>query len=331
MSANLNIMRQSFFAGTPKFTQKDVPDLSGKVMIVTGSNTGVGKQVTQILYARNAKVYMMARSVEKNNKAREDIQAACPTSSGELICLPLDLADIPSVQSTAAEFLRREDKLHVLFNNAGVGWPELGSKSKQGYELQLGVNCLGSFALTQQLTPTLASTAKTAPEGTVRVVWTSSTAALATPTKNFMERINVMEGKGTHELYCLSKLGNYFHATEYAARHKQDGIVSISLNPGNLDSELWRSQGAFFHWFLRKTLLHPTINGAYTTLFSGLSPQITLEKSGTFIAPWGRLWSVPHDMASGSKLETEGGTGIAKRFWEWTEAQVKLHTSSGSK
>ncbi|RSM19681.1 hypothetical protein CDV31_001568 [Fusarium ambrosium] len=325
MSGTLNIIRQAFFAGSPRFMPKDLPDLKGKVIVVTGANTGIGKEITQILYAKNARVYMMARSESKNREALEAIQAAVPQSGGELICLPLDLADLPTIKDSAAELLRRESKLHVLFNNAGVGFTEHGSKTKQGYELQLGVNCLGTLAFTQQLTPTLLSTAKDSPAGTVRVVWASSTAAMATTTKNYMERVKDINKETSAEQYYISKLGDYFYATEFASRFKEHGIISTPLNPGNLDSDFWRTMGPAFHWFLRKTVLFPTIYGAYTNIFAGFSPEVTLEKSGTFVAPWGRLWHATKDMVAGSKTRAEGGTGVAREFWEWSEAQLKLH------
>ncbi|KAF7559749.1 hypothetical protein G7046_g4417 [Stylonectria norvegica] len=325
MSNNLNMMRQSFFAGKPKFTVKELPDLSGKTIIVTGSNTGVGKEIAQMVYAKNARVYIMARSETKSKKAIDDIRAAVPNSQGELVYIPLDLSDLRSTQKSAAEFLRRESQLHVLFNNAGVGYPEAGSRTKQDYELQLGVNCIGTFAFTQQLTPTLVSTAKASPPGTVRVVWASSTAALATPTKDYMKRIESVKEESSFEQYCLSKLGNYFYATEFASRYRADGIISIPLNPGNINSEFWRTQGALMLWVLRRTVLHPPVYGAYTNIFAGFSPSIAMERSGTFVAPCGRLWYVSHDMLAGSKSEAQGGNSTAEKFWNWTEAQVRLH------
>jgi retinol dehydrogenase-12 len=225
---------------------------------------------------------MMARSEEKTNKAIDGIKAAVPSSRGELIFLKLDLSDIPSAKASAEEFLRREQNLHLLFNNAGVGYPEKGSKSKQGYELQLGVNCLGTFTFTKALTPALISAAKTAPINFVRVIWVSSSAAEAVSTKNYVENLSQVENMGAFEQYCVSKLGNYWHATEFAARYKDDGIISIPLNPGNLDSEFWRTQGALTTCILRRTLLYPPIYGAYTNLFAAFSPQVTTEKSGTF-------------------------------------------------
>ncbi|EWZ30471.1 hypothetical protein FOZG_15952 [Fusarium oxysporum Fo47] len=328
MAAAFNIVRQSLFAGSPRYTENDLPDLKGKVVAITGSNTGVGKEIAKMVYSKNAKVYMFARTTTKNEKTRDEIKAAFPESRGELICIQLDLADLDSVQAAAAEFISREDKLHVLFNNAGVGFPEYGSKSKQGYELQLGVNCLGSFALTQRLTPVLVNTAKTSTPGTVHVVWASSTAAFWTSTKKYIERVKSINKQSLFQQYAISKLGNYYHATEYAARHKSDGIISVPLNPGNLDSELWRTQGKFLTWILRKTVFYPPRYGGYVNIFAGFSPEVTLENSGRFISPWGRLWHALPAMVKGSKTEAEGGTGHAKRFWEWTEEQVSQNVSA---
>ncbi|KAF5536688.1 Oxidoreductase short-chain dehydrogenase [Fusarium napiforme] len=330
MTAAFNIVRQSLFAGSPKYTENDLPDLKGKVIAITGSNTGVGKEIAKMVYSKNAKVYMFARTTTKNEKARDEIKAAFPESHGELICIQLDLADLDSVQAAAEEFISREDKLHVLFNNAGVGFPEYGSKTKQGYELQLGTNCLGSFALTQRLTPVLVETAKASSPGSVRVVWASSTAAFWTSTKKYIDRVKGINKQSLFEQYAISKLGNYYHATEYAARHKDDGIISVPLNPGNLDSELWRTQGKFLTWILRKTVFYPSHYGGYVNIFAGFSPDVTLGNSGRFISPWGRLWHALPAMVKGSKTEAEGGTGHAKRFWEWTEEQVSGHGSAAS-
>jgi retinol dehydrogenase 12 len=241
----------------------------------------VGKEAARMVYAKGAKVYMMARSEQKTLSAMEEIKAAAPNSKGELIYQHLDLSDLESIKVTAEQFLRKEQQLHVLINNAGVGYPDKGSVTKQGYELQLGVNCIGSFSLTKYLTPTLVSTAKVAPRNTVRVVWVSSSAAEGITTKGFMENLPNMLEKSSVTQYFTSKLGNYLHATAYANRYKADGVISVSLNPGNLDSDFWRTQGPFLTWILRKTVLYPAVNGAYTVIFSGFSPEVTLEKTGT--------------------------------------------------
>ncbi|KAI0385301.1 NAD(P)-binding protein [Hypomontagnella monticulosa] len=325
LSSLTSVLRQAFFPAKPTITEKNIPDLTNKVIIVTGSNTGIGKEVARILYSKNAKVYMMARSEDKTKKAIDDIKAAVPKSTGDLIFIRLDLADLESIKPSAEEFLCMEQKLDILFNNAGVAYPEKGSKTKQGYELQLGVNCVGSFAFTKLLTPILVSTAKTAQPNSVRVVWLSSSAAEAVDPKIFMNNVYNIEKKSGADQYFTSKLGNYLHAAEFAARHKEDGVLALSLNPGNLDSDLWRTQGPIMTYILRKTVLYPVIYGAYTVLFAGLSLQVTPERSGSYVAPWGKLWNISKAMVEASKRKSEGGTGTALEFWEWTEAQVSKY------
>jgi retinol dehydrogenase-12 len=70
-------------------------------------------------------------------------------------------------------------------------------------------------------------------------------------------------------------------------------------------------------------LLHTPIHGAYTELFAGLSPEVTLEKTGSWIVPWGRFANIRKDLLLATKSEDEGGTGNGLKFWEWTEEQVK--------
>lgn len=110
-----------FFPPKPTFTDANLPaDLSGKVYIVTGSNSGIGKDVSRLLYAKDAKVYVLCRSKEKALEAISDIKKATPNSKGELVFIACDLADLNSVKTAAEAFLAREKRLDVLFNNAGV-------------------------------------------------------------------------------------------------------------------------------------------------------------------------------------------------------------------
>ncbi|KAJ8115088.1 hypothetical protein ONZ43_g4747 [Nemania bipapillata] len=311
------------FPGTPTYTEQDIPDLSGKVYLVTGANTGIGKEVAQILYSKNAVVYITARNVEKGANAIASIKETHPASTGRLELIQLDLSDLTTIKASAEAFLAKEKRLDVLFNNAGVMLPPTGSKTAQGYELQLGTNCLGPFLFTQFLTPTLAATAKTAPKGSVRVVWVSSSAADHLNPRGGIDLDNLDYKRDVFYplKYGISKVGNYYHATEYARRHRDDGIVSVSLNPGNLMSELDRNCN-FFEMLFRNATTYPTVNGAYTELFAALSDEVSLENSGAWIVPWGRIDNIRQDLFEGSRPEEEGGTGIAKKFWEWSEQQT---------
>lgn len=259
-----------------------------QVYIVTGSNAGVGKEVARILYSKHAKVYIAARSAEKAASAIESIKASSPSSEGTLTFLKLDLADLTTVKASADEFLSKESQLHVLFNNAGVMRPPRGSVTAQGYELQLGVNNIGTFMFTKLLTPTLAQTAASSPAGSVRVVWVSSIGAeLASPSGGVPldELDNYQhEKKWEFYLYGVSKAGNYLHAAEFARRHGGEGVVSVPVHPGNLDSELYRTVNPWMSAVMRRVALWPSVYGAYTELFGGLSPDVTVEKSGS----WGK-------------------------------------------
>lgn len=317
------------FPPKPKFTEKELPDLAGKVYIVTGANTGVGKELAQILYSKNARVYVAARSKEKAEAAITSIREAHPTSTGELVFLLLDLADLSTIKASAQQFLDREEKLHVLFNNAGVMQPPAGSKTAQGYELQLGVNNIGTFLFSKLLTPILVATAKAETEapGSVRIVWVGSSASEAplVPKGGInMADIDKRSEKNNLVCYALSKAGNYLHGAEFAQRYtKETGVVSVALNPGNLNSDLWRTQGTVASIFLKSFVLHPSIYGAYTELFAGLSPAVTVDKSGEWIVPWGRFMPIRADMRLATKSKEEGGHGTAKAFWEWCDEQVK--------
>ncbi|QPC79116.1 hypothetical protein HYE68_009868 [Fusarium pseudograminearum] len=317
------------FPPKPHFTESNVPDLTGKVTIVTGANTGVGREIAQVLYSKNATVWVAARNEKKGLDAIESIKEQHPASKGSIKFLKLDLADLTTIGPSAKEFLAQETKLDILFNNAGVMTPPEGSKTEQGYELQLGVNCLGHFLFTKHLTPLLQSTAKSAPKNSVRVIWVSSSAADVLSPKNGFERDNLdyhLPRNLMHK-YATSKVGNYYHNTEFARKYKNDGIVSVSLNPGNLASELDRTS-PWYMYYPRMFTTYPSINGAYTELFAAFSEEITIENSGIWVVPWGRFMPIRPDVQKGALPESEGGTGMAEFFWNWSEEQIKPYFST---
>ncbi|PQE25032.1 hypothetical protein CJF31_00005859 [Rutstroemia sp. NJR-2017a BVV2] len=324
LSSILHTMRASY-PPNPAFTEKDLPDLSGKVYIITGATSGVGEQLTSILYSHHSTIYLGARSTTKAQTAIRKIQAAHPSSTGTLHHLPLDLSDLTTISSSAQTFLNAETRLDVLFNNAGVMVPPQGSSTKQEYELQLGTNCIAPFLLTKLLTPVLQRTAEKEKEkGAVRVVWVSSSAAeVGSPVGgvdlgNLDYRVDV--GKETK--YAVSKAGNWYHAVEFARRYRESGVVSVALNPGNLKTELQRHVPGWLNMAFN-LILYDAKFGAYTELFAGLSPEVTLEKTGSWIQPWGRFVPIRVDLEAGARLESEGGTGIAQKFWGWSEEQVR--------
>jgi retinol dehydrogenase-12 len=189
----------------------------------------VGKELAQILYAHDAKVYVAARSKDRAVQAIDEIKANFPDSKGELIYLHLDLEDLATIKPSAEAFLAKESRLDVLWNNAAVMNTPAGSKTKQGYELQLGTNNIAPFLFTKLVTPVLVKTAGTAPKGSVRVVWVSSSAAeMIAPVGGVdMGNLDYKKDLSGWMKYGLSKAGNVLHSNECAKRYEADGIVSV--------------------------------------------------------------------------------------------------------
>jgi NAD(P)-dependent dehydrogenase (short-subunit alcohol dehydrogenase family) len=274
---------------------------------VTGASTGLGEQLTTILYGANATVYLATRSAEKTYKAIEGIKAAHPRSSGKLVFLSLDLADLSTIKRSADEFLSLERRLDVLWLNAGVMIPPQGSKTAQGYELQLGTNTLGHFLFVKHLHSILKQTAATAPKNSVRIVWVSSSGAEAAPQPAIdMNNLDYHKDLSAWGKYFVSKAGNVFHSKEFARRTKGEGIINVSMNPGNLKTDLQRHAGAMR--VVMNAILRPAIYGAYTELFAGLSDQIGEAQNGGWIVPWGRITKIRKDFEDKE---------LARKFWEW--------------
>ncbi|KDR82948.1 hypothetical protein GALMADRAFT_220948 [Galerina marginata CBS 339.88] len=293
-----------------KFSVDDIPDLTGKVIIVTGANTGVGKETAKALLAHNAKVYVAARSREKAERAIKDLENE---TGKEGIFLELDLSDLKSVKASAEEFLSKEEELHVLFNNAGVMVPPLADLTAQGYDLQFGTNVLGHFYFTKLLLPALLAGAKSSPDGKARVVNTSSSASVLTSNIDFntMKNTPARRKKSTDMLYAQSKLGNVLFANELARRYGDQGIISTSLNPGNLRSDLQRHLTGI-RAGLVGLFLHPVEFGALTQLYAGTSPQ-GIEMNGKYLIPWARI---------GKPNPAGLNTTLAGELWRWLEEQV---------
>ncbi|KAI4215129.1 MAG: hypothetical protein LQ351_002444 [Letrouitia transgressa] len=324
-----NIWSQSFFIPAPPFTESNLPDQRGKVYIVTGGYTGIGFELCQILYSKNAKVYITGRNEEKATSAIAAIKAANPSAQGDLVFLHLDLADLSSIKPAVDAFNQKEIRLDVLTNNAGVMIPPQGSKTAQGHELQIGTNCLGPFLLTKLLLPTLQRTAASSSPGvgSVRVIWAGSLAIDFMAPEN---GVDLSEHDGLPVLstsiektYGMSKAGNVFLAAEAARRygkHGKHGIISVAFNPGTVKTELQR-HCAWYHKAFNWILLYPPIYGAYTQLFSGWSPDITESQNGAYIVPWGRIGTLRPGLAAGIK-RNDSKLATAESFWEYCERET---------
>ncbi|RXG42280.1 hypothetical protein VDGE_07272 [Verticillium dahliae] len=306
------LRRSTFLPYKATLTEENLPDQSGKVFIVTGGNSGVGKELVKILYQHNARVWIATRSKERTDEAIAEIKKAHPKSQGQLLFLKLVLDDLTTIKQSASQFTSQETRLDVIWNNAGVMLPAEGSKTAQGFELQLGVNSLAHFLFIKFLTPLLQETAKTAPPRSVRIVWVSSMSADFAP-KPAIDFGNMDYHKEEDNMtkYNRSKVGNLIHAAEFDRRFPESNIVSVSLNPGLLKTNLQRNFGAA-QKFQVKLMGKPAKYGAYTELFAGLDSSITSKDK--WITPFGRREEPRADI-----VEPE----LGKRYWDWCEDQVR--------
>src|SRR5438445_9323536 len=149
------------------WTAKDIPYQNGRVVIITGANSGVGYESAVALAHKGARVVMACRSMDKAERARQELLTRVPGAAVDV--LPLDLGNLQSVRTFAESFNAHYDRLDILMNNAGIMVPPYG-KTADGFETQFGTNHLGHFALTALLLPKLLETP------TTRVVTVSTSA-----------------------------------------------------------------------------------------------------------------------------------------------------------
>ncbi|KAI0897739.1 NAD(P)-binding protein [Annulohypoxylon nitens] len=320
-----NVFSQFYFIPAPTLTEKNCPNQRGRVFIVTGGYTGIGYELCKILYAHNANVWVAGRSVSKAQGAISRIKEAVPSTEGRLEFLQLDLSDLSTIKPAVESFISQEQRLDVLVNNAGVMYPPAGSKDAQGHDLQVGTNCLGPYLLYQLLSPLLIKTAASSPTASVRVVWAASIAlhvALPHPEGIVIDKDGRPTDQGVDGNYSQTKAGNVFMAREFAKATPQTGVVHAAFNPGNLQTELQRHWTGFSHWVTETFLVRPPIHGAYTELWAALTPELTPEKSGAYVYPWGRFGTLPAPVEKAMKTKPEGGSGVAFKFLEWCGKQT---------
>jgi retinol dehydrogenase-12 len=123
-------LRSALFPPAPTFTEKDLPTLAGKVIIITGAAGGVGYELAKMLYAKGGTVYIAARSEKRSMDAISKIKTEIPKSTGTLMSMVIDLADLATIKPAVDAFLKQEHRLDVLVHNAGIMEPPAGSKTK---------------------------------------------------------------------------------------------------------------------------------------------------------------------------------------------------------
>ncbi|KAJ7506876.1 NAD(P)-binding protein [Mycena galericulata] len=306
---------------TPAFRpERDMPDLSGKVTLVTGGNTGIGYETVKQLLLKNAKVYLAARSPEKAAAAIKRLESETKKSA---IFLQLDLADLPSVRKAADTFLAQEEKLDILFNNGGVMIPPPEMLTAQNHDLQFGTNVIGHFFLTELLIPAFTRSFEES-KVPARVINTSSSPGHKFAPGNGMNFASLKGGPerdawvkkagrflGPWQLYGTSKLGNIY-ISNYFAKTYSGVLVSCALHPGRIKTELTRYSARWMQ-VIGNALFDPAPMGAYTQLW-GATVATPAQITGQYLVPWGKI---------GKADKRASDTKVEEAVIEYIKEQVK--------
>ncbi|KAM7543034.1 hypothetical protein Aperf_G00000008065 [Anoplocephala perfoliata] len=281
--------------------------LDGKLVIVTGANTGIGKETASELARRGAKVIMACRNMEKAESAKADIissygegqpgaltknivndevkKSLNPVKPEQLIIEQLDLSSFKSIREFVDRIHKKGLKIDILINNAGISSSVLG-KTEDGFEMHIGVNHLGPFLLTELLLADMNRSSSGS-----RIILLSALA----------HRICMMDliplnvsarGHYSFQLYARSKLANSMYAQYLSRKLEADGIQTASVHPGVVRTEISRDD--WLIWASINGLLRPFTKtpweGAQTTLYTALTPQLN---SGAYYADCAEAKALP--------------------------------------
>jgi NAD(P)-dependent dehydrogenase (short-subunit alcohol dehydrogenase family) len=299
------------------WSEKDVPDLSGRRVLVTGANSGVGLEATRMLLTAGADVVLGCRDRARAEAALRDVQR---TARGTGSVLLVDVSDLDSVAAAAGQVLASTDRLDALVDNAGVMG---GSRrlSPQGYERQMATNHLGHFAFAARLWPLLTSS-------TGRLVTVSSTASRAGQLSAAMTREDLVDPQPYRavRVYANTKQANLLFAVELdrRARRARAAATSVAAHPGTADSNLFprqlREQG--LGWFApiavpfaRAFVMQSTRDGALPLVRAAVDPTVP---PGALVGPR----RLGHSRGAPEILEVyrQGrDEATATRLWELSE------------
>ena len=284
----------------------NIPDLTGKIVLVTGANIGLGKASTQLMAAKGAQVVMAVRTVSKGEEAADDVRKEVPNA--QLNVMALDLADLASVRAFAADFTATHDRLDILMNNAGVmATPQM--TTQDGFELQLGTNHLGHYALTGLLIDTLLATPYS------RIVNVSSGGADGAKIR--FDDLMFSDDYSRFEAYGQSKLANLLFTVELQKRlvENEAPTLAVAAHPGVASSNLVSSMripvpGVTTLANLLTRLMFPdTETGALSQVRAAVDSSV---KGGEYYGPdkGMRGWPVQIDMPESVNAAD------APRLWE---------------
>ena len=294
-----------------KWNTADIPDLTGKRVIVTGANSGLGLEATKALAAKGAKVIMACRTLAKAVPIADQIRRDQP--GADLDVMQLDVANLHSVKDFAKVFNERYQRLDILINNAGVMGIPTHQTTTDGFEMQFGTNHLGPFALTGLLMPLLQATPG------ARVIAVASIAHRNTDGMD-LDDPNLEHSYKPFDAYAKSKLANLLFTKELDRRLRATGssVIAASGHPGYSASNIGTAanpnknfiKDLFFK--MGNWVAMPTAKGMLSILCAATDPEID---GGDFIGPKGLFGFYGWPQKSIPK-PTANDEAVARRLWE---------------
>ncbi|KOC07206.1 hypothetical protein AFLA70_358g001301 [Aspergillus flavus AF70] len=310
--ANLNPC--NYVGGTRFDSEKDIPNLSGKVILVTGGNSGLGKEtVRQIVRHNPQQIFLAARSEQKTLEVIQTIKES-ESYDGEIHWLPMDLASCASVTNAAEQFVSKASRLDILMLNAGAMFLPPGETSL-GHDNQFGINYTGHFLLTKLLLPLLLKTAKQ-PNSNVRVITLSSIGHTLAPTFDVFMDQQKLKSLDTFARYGASKAANILFAAELARRYPS--ITSVSVHPGMILTDLYgplseRSTAVKLGFQTLRFLGSTVAEGVRNQLWAAFGAKKEEIQQGAYYVPVG-------NHKQGNRYAVDELMG--KRLWNWTESEL---------
>ncbi len=296
--------------GNRKWTKENIENLKGKIMLVTGGNSGLGFESVKAFAANNAKVILASRSVEKGEAAKQQLGKI----GSKIDVMQLDLSDFKSIKQFADDFKSKYKHLDVLLNNAGIMMtPYFLTKDK--LEAQNGVNHFGHFSLTGQLFDLIKNTPNS------RIVNVSSLAHKRGKMDFENPLFENKKGYNPVKSYGRSKLSNLLFTYELQRRIKMAGISSaaVAAHPGVSKTNLERYLASKFFY----KIFRPLFSTFYQSAEQGALPQIRASvdknvKGGEYFGPDGfrEMKGLPVQVNSS---KASHNVADAKKLWELSE------------
>jgi NAD(P)-dependent dehydrogenase (short-subunit alcohol dehydrogenase family) len=251
----------------PNWTAENIPNLSGKTILITGANSGLGLEAATILGSKGAEVIMAVRNLKKGEEALAKIKSLYPKAKVEL--MQIDLSDFDSIRNFANKFKARYKTLDVLMNNAGVMNPVKRELTKQGFEIQFGTNHLGHFLLTGLLLDVLKNTPGS------RVVTQSSIMHKIKADIHF-DDLNWEKRYDKVEAYSQSKLANllFTYQLDNLLKANKINVIAVASHPGYTDTNLQNTSG-FMVSIMNKLIAQRVDMGTLPILRAATEKELT--------------------------------------------------------